>query len=68
MVYSEADLRGEGHEAHLRQSSRRCALLVHCDGSLVFELWRENVGRECQTLLLRPSIRMMGCEGKNNQT
>lgn len=39
MVHGEADLRGERHEAHLGESGRLCPLLVHCDGSLVFQLW-----------------------------
>lgn len=49
MVHSEADLRGEGHEAHLRQSSSLCPLLVHGDGSLVFQLWRQNMRQDRHT-------------------
>lgn len=41
MVHSEANLRGEGHEAHLGQSSSLCPLLIHSDGSLVLQLERE---------------------------
>ena len=41
VIHSEADLRGEGHEAHLGQSRSLGPLLIHSDGSLVFQLWRE---------------------------
>lgn len=50
-VHSEVDLGGERHKAHLRQSSSLCPLLVHRDGSLVFQLWREKMRQEFQTLL-----------------
>lgn len=38
MIHGEADLRREGHEAHLGQSSSFGALFIHSDGSLVLEL------------------------------
>lgn len=41
MIHGEADLRREGHEAHLGQSSSFCPLLIHSDCSLVLHLQRE---------------------------
>lgn len=38
MVHGEADLRGEGHEAHLGQGSSLRPLFIHSDGSLVLQL------------------------------
>lgn len=43
-VRREAYLRGEGHEAHLGQSSSLRPLLVHGDGPLVLELGKEMGG------------------------
>lgn len=41
MVHGEADLRREGHEAHLGQGSGLCPLLIHSDGPLVLQLYIE---------------------------
>lgn len=45
MIHSESDLRGEGHEAHLGQSSGFCPLFVHSDSSLVLQLQRLEIRR-----------------------
>ena len=41
VVHHEADLGGEGHEAHLGQGCRLRAFLIHRDGALVFQLDRD---------------------------
>lgn len=39
-VHGETDLGGQRHEAHRGHCSRLRALLVDCDGTLVFELFQ----------------------------
>lgn len=58
MVHSEADLRGEGHEAHLGQSSSLCPLFIHSDGPLVLQLGREIRGLP---LFLKEFVRVIDC-------